>query len=60
MLDICESYDLAWDAVMHWSKSDLPRAKKITAEYCCLVSELEFEARQRASVNPIPLPSDME
>lgn len=50
LLDLCESYDLACNAAIHWSKSDTPGAAEIADEYRGLIAELEFEARQRASM----------
>lgn len=49
LLGLCESYDLACNAAVHWSTSDSPGAAAIADEYRGLVTELEFEARQRAS-----------
>lgn len=49
LIDLCESYELAC-AAAYWSKSDAPRAVEIADECRFLISELEFEARERASV----------
>lgn len=50
LIELSEEYDLACNAAVHWSKSDTPGAADIAGEYRSLVAELEFEARQRASV----------
>lgn len=51
-LDLCESYELACDASAYWSSSRAAGARGIADEYRLLISELEFEARERARSVP--------
>ena len=50
LLDLCEGYELACDAVIYWSKSNVPGAAAIADEYRDIASELEFEIRERANM----------
>ncbi|MGW9329217.1 hypothetical protein [Bosea sp. NPDC055594] len=59
LLDLCESYDLACNAAVHWSKSDKPRAADIACEYRGLIFELEIEAREMVNVKLRRLGNDI-
>ena len=50
LLDLYEGYELACDAAIYWSKSNVPGAAVIADEYRDIVSELEFEIRERANM----------
>lgn len=50
LLDLFESYDLACNAADLWAKSDMPGAAEIADEYRSIISELELDLRERASM----------
>lgn len=43
MMDICESYELAWSAALHWAKAPGSKAAEIATEYRLLIIEIEQE-----------------
>ncbi|MDU0341992.1 hypothetical protein [Bosea rubneri] len=48
-LDICEAYELAWNALSHWSQSPAAEQADRLEEYRAILAELEREAAHYVS-----------